>query len=40
MLQLDEILGKTPHEVWSLFDAGVDQLRNGLLARDGGGYAL
>jgi len=33
MLSLDEILGKTPSEVWALFDAGVDRSRKSLEAR-------
>jgi len=40
MLQLREILGKTPNQVWEMFDEGVDRWRKGLINRDQGGYAL
>lgn len=35
LLGLDDIIGKTPAEVWEMFDAAVDDQRQGLLNRDG-----
>nr|AUN37309.1 hypothetical protein [uncultured bacterium] len=35
-LRLNQIVGKTPAEVWELFDAGVDEQRKGLVQRGSG----
>lgn len=38
MLRLSEILGKTPAQVWDLFDRMVDKLKDGLTTRGQSAY--
>ena len=38
-LKLDQIIGRTPRDVWEMFDADVDKQRKSLLARDKMSYA-
>jgi hypothetical protein len=34
LISLDEIIGKTPEQVWAMFDEGVDADRASLITRD------